>query len=78
MGLGVVRVINYVNGNILCELVCVGGGLYRGMIVWIKVREAVWVLGWVWGVVKTIFSDWVNVLKALSLHPSSQTQQACL
>ncbi len=47
MGLGVVRVINYVKGKILCELVCVGGGLYKGMSVWIKVCEAVWVVEWV-------------------------------
>ena len=51
MGLGVVRVIKSVNGKILCELVRVG----RGMIVWIRVCEVVWVVGWVRGVVKTIF-----------------------
>jgi hypothetical protein len=55
VGLGVVRVINYVYGKILCELVRVGGGLYRGIVVWIKVREAVWVVEWVWEMVKTIF-----------------------
>jgi hypothetical protein len=47
-------------------LVWVVGGLYRGIIIWIKMCEVVWVeeglevvlgrlCGWVWGMVKTIF-----------------------
>ena len=66
VGLGVVRAIESVNGKILCVLVWVVGGLYKGIIIWIKMCEVVWVAeglevvlgslcGWVWGMVKTIF-----------------------
>ncbi len=57
------------------------GGAAQSLINWVvlekKMCEVVCVVGWIWRMVTKKSSDWLNVLKVLSTHPSSQAHHTC-